>query len=529
MLRARIVPVIKPVPFRPDWFSIGSDEERVLHSVPGVDRRKDGAIWCHMTHLPLLVDQFDQVRPFMPAALPADPEAREALDAETMKRGFALRLHQHAALEFMLSRRNTLLADEQRVGKTLAALMAHDPRRGPLVVICPLMVRQVWLTWINRVFPDLSVGVMAGKKFDPAVAKNDVIVGHYDVLYGWQGEHRSGTMILDEAHLLANARSRRSTAAQSLAHYSQKVIALTGTPIWNLPKSAYLILSLVAPGAFGGAYDFGLRYGDPELTAHGTKFRGASHSEELATRMAPIMLRRRHVDIQANLPRTNREILIVEASLREKQQVAVAAEKIRVAGTRTNTIGAMTRYRKVVGRLKVDKAIEFAQAIQEQGEPLVVWTWHRDIAEMIAQRLLGSHCVTGDDDVKKREAAFALWKSETNTALVLTISVGQVGIDLSHARRELFVEVDYTPALIAQAEMRPYSPTRPMYVSFLVVDHESDRRVVAALVKKLEASRPLGVSAAEDSIDILRELVSPEAEAADLERLADSLIKGLCL
>jgi hypothetical protein len=183
----------------------------------------------------------------------------------------------------------------------------------------------------------------------------------------------------------------------------------------------------------------------------------------------------------------------------------------------------MARYRSVLADVKVDAAVAHASEVAKV-EPIVVWTWHRRVAEMVAGRLEGAQLLTGDVAPAEREARLRAWRAQPRGVLVATISVGQVGIDLSHARRELFVEVDYTPAVVAQAEMRTYSPARPMYVSFLVADHVADRRVVNALVKKLAASAPLGVDAAAESIDILREILSPAVETADLERLARDLI-----
>src|SRR5882672_11279124 len=62
-----------------------------------------------------------------------------------------LRNYQLADLPFLLNRRSSILGYEMRLGKTATATVAHRPSDGPLLVIGPLIARDVWRTWIERV------------------------------------------------------------------------------------------------------------------------------------------------------------------------------------------------------------------------------------------------------------------------------------------------------------------------------------------------------------------------------------------
>lgn len=438
----------------------------------------------------------------------------------TGERGFTLRVHQHAASEFIRSRRGTLLGDEPRVGKTLSVLASHDPTLGPLLVVCPLIAREVWLTWIARMFPGEDVGVMMGKTYNPVVANKPIVVCHYDILPHWQLVRRYGTVAFDEAHILSNPGSQRTKAAVLQASRAERVVAATGTPVWNRPIGLWSLLGLIAPGAFGNRYLFGERYCDPKPTAYGTKYEGASNEAELSLRLSTVRLRRFWRDVQEHLPQVTRDVAV--ATLTPVQSRAI---DLAVAEIKSGTAASLARFRRALGAAKVNPTVEIARQTVERGEPIVVWAWHRDTAKAIAAKLPGSYLITGDTPPAKREDIFRAWKADI-APLVLTIATGQVGIDLSHAHIAIFAEIDWTPALIYQAEMRTYAPTRAMHVTYVTADHLVERQLVNALSSKLASSAPLGADVAAETIDILLTAFNDGAQTPDMERLARDLLSA---
>ena len=112
--------------------------------------------------------------------------------------------------------------------------------------------------------------------------------------------------MLDEAHYLVNKGTRRSNAVVLLASRAQKVLALTGTPIWDMPADLWNVIGMLAPGAWGSYWDFGYRYGLPVETGYGTEFSGSSNKEELTARLSEVMIRRLWKDVQSDLPPISR-------------------------------------------------------------------------------------------------------------------------------------------------------------------------------------------------------------------------------
>lgn len=521
--------MIAPHPKRPDWFTMPYRQDlwAQLAQVPKAQ------CWGRTIELPRVsLPLFQEGRDYLAAELTAANTTfeQDCLDRnrETEPLGFQLRPHQHVGVAFAARRRGVLVADTPRTGKTLQSLMFHDPACGRLVVITPLPVREVWRGWIARRFPDTEVSVITGQTFDRAKLEAPIVVGHYDILAAWQDASlQIGTLILDEAHVLSNRKSKRTLAAAFLASRAEKIAALTGTPLWNKPQGLWPLLGLVAPGAFGSFFEFASQYTNAVETAWGAKFDGTRNEAELKQRLTEMMLYRRWEDIAPTLPPVTRDILLVDLTAEQRLELDLVVAAGRASSDSSTTIGAIAQYRSTLSLAKAPVAIEAAKADLDNDERVVIWTWHKSTAKHIYQSLrkkYPSFLVTGDVSTMKREEALADWRKTPGAALVITIAVGQVGIDLSDARLAIFAEVDFTPALIAQAEMRTFSPLRPMNVRYLVADHPVERGIIDALRLKLDTGDKLGVPAAEAAIDVLKNAFAlPEGEG-DLDRLLRDLL-----
>ena len=512
--------------YKPDWFSVVRELCDPVFGVPGIEidrNAPDKRFLLHRSHMPLIED-WRAHRVIEPQVTPGAWEARDALTAPL---GFKLKTVQHQAVDFIRGRRGTLLGDEMRVGKTLAAAYSHEPHLGKLVVVAPLMVREVWLGWLRKIWPDTEIGVMSGRTFDPGEAGKPIVFGHYDVLYGWQSGDRIGTLVLDEAHALTNRNSRRSRAAVLLASCAERVVAATGTPIWNLPTGLWNVLALVSQGAFGGYHDFCRRYAAPEETAYGVRYTGISNGEELSKRLTQVMIRRRWKDVQKDLPPITRNTLIVDLSMSDRRKLDLRAQSLRKSD-KTNTAAELARYREALSQIKLGLAVVEGESCMQQGEPTVVWVWHRDTADQLVElftaRGFESLVLSGDVPVKRRERIIEQWRQLPNAALVVTMSVAQVGIDLSHSHRPIFAEIDWTPAMISQAEMRTYDPKRAMNVTYIVADHYADRKIAEALSRKLSASEPVDLGTGESAIGSIDRAFRPAEKEADMDRFMAALL-----
>lgn len=403
---------------------------------------------------------------------------------------------------------------------TLTSLLCHDPARGPLVIVAPLTARAVWIGWIRRLWPDADIGLAIGRKFNPETIKKPFIFIHYQLLQHWRALFHIGTLVFDEAHALTNRQARVAAAASLLASRSDIVIPMTGTPIWNMPPDLWMILALIAPKAFGSYDDFAERYGLPERTAHGTIYTGVSNEAELNARLSEIMIRRTWQDV-GDAPPISRNVDLVDIDEAAQRKLDIIAGSLRE--DRANTAAHLASYRKAVSRLKEKAATTKAKLIASRNEPVVVWTWHVELAKKIALETSG-FLLTGEQSVKLREEIIDRWRATPDGILCATMAVAQVAVDFSHAKHAIFAELDWTPAMIAQAEMRTFHPSRAMAITFIILDHVVDRRMIVGLEKKLAAASPVGVGAADDAITTLRLAMFGEKDEGDMARFLDDLL-----
>lgn len=493
-----------------EWQYVSKDLFPHLQGTPGLqyDAKRD-QLKIHRTHTPLL-PEYTVLRSAC---------NRLVLDNETKKNGWTLRPYQHEAREFVLSRRGTLLALGLRMGKTVTACASHQMSEGKFFVVAPLAVRDVWLTWIKKVWPQCKIAILEGIKIDNRLHRADAIIAHYDILQWWQSNLiEIGTLVFDESHLLSNKGSNRASATHLLASAAKRVIMLTGTPVWNRPKGLYTMLSVLNPGAWGSYKKFATRYAAGQMGAYGFEAKGSSNEEEFKKRLSEVLYRRTWADVMSDVPEVVRKVHMVKTTFEQ----ALELDKL-AAGVFTfehTTIGDMARLRRLLGDLKVDSAVEIIQPLKE---PVVVWCWHRNVAFKVAQKLKNEgknvFTVCGNMPQDERDKVLQDWRMYDESVLVITISVGQAGIDLSYAQREVFLEQDWTPATMAQAEARVFSPIRPSRADYVVTNHQIDIKIVAALVNKVKTAMKVGLPAAETSIETIRDALVGELSEVEFYTL----------
>ncbi len=500
--------------FRDDWYVVTPDQALQVGHAPGVQYDDKRALWIVPRNmLPLL--NLEPARRDLPTS--------EFGDGETK-----LRPHQEEGVDFLCSRRGTLLADGMRIGKTGQIVAAHDPDSGPLVVVAPLATRAVWVNWFKRRWPDMEPAVLTGREYDPSRVRDaKAIFVHYDVLPGWVSMgigRRIGTLALDEAHLLSNRKSKRTQTALVIAPQAERIVCATGTPLWNKPSGLYSLLTICNPGAWSTWSDFTIAYCDGRPGSHGWLTGAATNVDEFKDRLRQTMLRRVWRDLVDDLIPTERTILPVEVSERDARELDLLMMQLSDESDYKTLVGQMARYRRIVGKYKAPAAAKIA----ERATPSVVWVWHKSVATRVAETLTCPNwIINGQTPEHKREDILDEWRAASDGVLIMSLAVGQAGIDLSHASRCVFAELDWTPAVIGQAEMRTFDPSRADHVTYIVADHDIDEKLAKVLAVKCEQALLLGVPAADTAIEMLKQILGTEVEE-DLDALVARMRKRVC-
>lgn len=489
-----------------DWWIVPRAwADAVGYRMPGIVIHRDGRVEVHRSHLPV----------YAAAGYPV-PETVE-VEPPTSARGVELRPWQRRATSWAASRRGTLVVAEPRLGKTALALTLHDPSTGPLLIFAPLDVRAVWIAWVERVFPGANVLCLEGHDIDiAALRRADVVIAHYDIL-AWQRVSgvSIGTLIVDEIHLLSNPTSERAKAVRFFAPLARRVISLTGTPLWNHVAGLWPVLAATNPGAWGSTpFHFKQRYCSPTVTEHGWRYGEISNADEWRARVAEVAFAASWRVERPDLPPTIRRTIPAKVSDDELLVLDEVAAGLRAEGVTDTTIGAISRYRSATGMLKVPTATERALLISAD-QPVVVWSWHKAVVKSIAAatRAAGrdTFLIHGGRDAKEggrpmsaaeRVRQIDAWRQTARGVLCATLAVGQVGIDLSHARHAIVVQLDWTPAVDYQGEMRTFDPSRVMTIEYVTVDHPVEVMVTDHVVRKLARAESSAMPAAGSDFSI---------------------------
>lgn len=212
-----------------------------------------------------------------------------------------LREHQKEAVQFLLSRKKCVLADEQGFGKTSELVVAAiEGNFDSVLIICPASIKSTWKKELLWYVPERDITIVegiqgknkselekylgynegkSGKKVSELQEEakergkwvdNRFVIVNFDILdelykipISRSKENiekalqespmlqyllnKKSLIIIDEAHLLSNSTSIRYKIIRDLVKRAEphSIYAATGTPITNNPQNFYCVLQFL--------------------------------------------------------------------------------------------------------------------------------------------------------------------------------------------------------------------------------------------------------------------------------------------
>jgi len=450
-------------------------------------------------------------------AIRADLSAGEQLvariDAELAERGLTLFQHQREGIAWLAPRRRALLADAMGLGKSAQALLA-TPRDVPVTIVCPASVKLNWAREIALWRPDLRPRVLAGRKSWQWPLPGEAVIANYEILpkapknraeeEGITRPGRDTVLISDESHFCKNARAARTKNFRACAKLALeaggRVYLLTGTPLTNRPIELWHVLNAagLAEDAFGSFKVFQRLMGGTE-GRWGLEWSGDIDAS-VPARLRQVSLYRRREDVldlppkmrvpvhvPGEFPPDVRKLLdallaVLDAQGIDLDRATELVDLTRVTGAAFEQLAAA---RAALATAKIPAMVEAIQEYEEAEEPVLVFSAHRAPIDLLSARE-GWATITGDTPSTDRQAIVDAFQAGELKGLGLTIKAGGIGITLTRAAHEIFVDCAWTPADNNQAEDRAMriGQTRPVLIKRLVANHEVDRRVEAILRAK---------------------------------------------
>jgi SNF2 family DNA or RNA helicase len=375
-------------------------------------------------------------------------------------------------VRYALEQRRTFLADEQGLGKTVQALAALEADHAyPAVVVCPASLKLTWEREAAHWLPHRSTAVLIGRSargWERAGAGAvDIVILNYDIVGGHVrrlGDRGLRAAVFDESHYCKEPRAKRTKACLSLARRVPEDglrLALTGTPILNRPKELVSQLRLI-----GRLEDFG------SGAAMKRRFKGNDALERLHWHLrSHCYVRRVKADVLPQLP-PKRQVTIpvglaneAEYRLAERnvvdwlrtQPLDLRELQAKVAAAlRNERLVQLNKLRQLAGRGKLAAALGWLDDFVASGEPLVVFADHVELQHALVERFgeLAVH-VLGSDDAQARDAAVTEFqRPDGPQVIVCSLRAAGQGLTLTRASNVAFLELDWTPARLAQAEDR---------------------------------------------------------------------------
>jgi SWI/SNF-related matrix-associated actin-dependent regulator 1 of chromatin subfamily A len=268
------------------------------------------------------------------------------------------------------------------------------------------------------------------------------------------------------------------------------------------------------------------------------KYEGATNVDELNTILrASYMVRRMKKDVLKDLPEKIKDVIIlnesdldvlvqkekkaVEDSKKNEEKLKAEAEELKALAVtnkefenlykdkvktlreiKFKNFGELSRIRKEIAVKKVPYVIEFVKEILESSEDaqskIVVFGHHKEVLYKIYEELKKYNpvIITGEVSDGERQRAIMLFK-EKNTTRVFIGSMGAAGTGVDGLQQNcntiVFAELDWTPALVDQAESRlqRIGQKNTVWVYHIVANESIDSRIVKLMMEKEAVSKEI--------------------------------------
>ncbi len=382
------------------------------------------------------------------------------------------------------------------------------------LVVCPRSVLHVWDTHLRDWASNLSVTVVHGSKDVRQVdwhCPAHVYVVTYDALRNdmTKQEHETRTLlekaigssrfdlvVLDEAHAIRNAKSKRARAVIRVSKDVAYRWALTGTPIQNSVTDLLGLFDFIKPSLF-------------------TKSDENISNEEARRRIARYFLRRRKQDVFAELPSKIRSEVWLDMNdeqQAEYESVLSAGRTELRSGKKVFTgIHVFTLLRKLkqicnfasgfADSPKTEALLEHVEEIVANGNKVVIFTHyipegvHKLIPLLERRRwevagrnvALKVLSITGDTSDADRKRAVDFFQNDPDTRILVgTPKTAGEGITLTAANYVIHFDHWWNPAVARQAEDRCHrmGQTKTVNVYSYWMKETIEERIRSILEKK---------------------------------------------
>lgn len=404
-----------------------------------------------------------------------------------------LRPYQSAAVASLMISKRMLCGDDVGLGKTFVALglLANAEARPALVVVQSHLIKQ----WQEMITKHLGLVSREIKTKNPNVEKlkpADVYVTSYTRISGWVDPMCSGaikSVVFDEAQELRLDTSDKYAAAKSISKACEYVLGLSATPVYNYGIEVFNVLKVISPDIMPSRDEFLREWclGDFKGRVQDPKALGAWLRDQ------QVLLRRTRAEVGLELEETNRIVHTIPYDQSEEDKVIDLAKKLAmktISGSFVESGQAAREFdmmlRMATGMAKAKSVAAYVKILLDNGEPVLLAGWHRDVYDVWLKELAEYKPVlyTGSESAVGKHKSKEDFIKGRSKLMIISLRSG-VGLDglQGVCSTVVFGELDWSPQVHDQVigRLRRDGQKTQVTAMFLVCDGGSDPPMVDLL------------------------------------------------
>ena len=382
----------------------------------------------------------------------------------------ALRPFQRAGLAWLMLTNRALLADEMGLGKTVQALAcAAEEGIYPLLIVPPPHLALNWqaeaLRFLRIDGRPPVVHIVKGLSPYP-LPQADIYILHYLLLRGWKQTLpalRFHTVIFDEVQELRRASSEKYSAASLLSEACERVIGLSGTPIYNYGGEIWNIVNILDYHFLGDWESFSREW----CAGYGNGIVSRPQLLGDYLRREGLMLRRTKQEVLPELPEKRRLVQQIDAddAMYRRLMHGVVDKLCRLRDETTLPPSARAlledqisqEARQATGLAKAPYVCQFVRALLAADERVLLFAHHHAVMDVYRQELRDARpaFITGRESAAMKEKAVERFMTGQTNLCCVSLRAAS-GLNLQRATCVVFGELDWSPAVHSQAEDRAH-------------------------------------------------------------------------
>lgn len=419
-----------------------------------------------------------------------------------LRDGEKIRHYQAQVIEVFKRTKSLLIGDDVGLGKTYEAIGAViDSELLPAVIVVRPHLQQQWKEKIES-FSYLKAHKIKGTRpYD--LPASDVYILKYSCLAGWVDIFQTGffkTVVFDEMQELRVYGSQKYHAAVQLANYTEYKLGLTASPVYNYGDEIFNILDILKKDCLGNKHDFlrewaGDPYGGRHNVIHDPKALGTYLREN------HLFIRRTREEVGQYLPPVNKIVHTVDYDEKAVKSIEDLARTLAIKITSGSFLerGKAAReldimVRKNTGVSKAKFVAEYTKIILENGEPVLLAGWHRDVYEIWLEELKSYNpaMYTGSESPSQKQKAKDAFVNGDTDLMIISLRSG-VGLDGLQHRGSIVIigELDWSPKVHDQliGRLNREGQAGQVTAIYLVSDSGSDPLIIDLLGLKSSQSK----------------------------------------